>query len=75
MFGVRHAADYCNWAYIFHVFSQGMYMTTIEELENTKTPKMFSVKALYSETSRKRPPPVSDRDHFFGWQFENFLLF
>ena len=32
---------------IFHVFSQGMYVTTMEELENTKTPKMFSVKALY----------------------------
>ena len=33
---VSHAADYCNWADIFHVFSQGMYVTTIEELENTK---------------------------------------
>ena len=32
---------------IFHVFSQGMYVTTMEEIENTKAPKMFSVKALY----------------------------
>ena len=47
MFGVSHAVDYCNWADIFHVFSQGMYVTTTEELENTKTPKMFSVKAVY----------------------------
>ena len=47
MFGVSHAADYCNWADIFHMFSQGMYVTTMEELENTKTPKMFLVKALY----------------------------
>ena len=47
MFGVSHAADYCNSADIFHVFSQGLYVTTLEELENTKTPKMFSVKALY----------------------------
>ena len=31
----------------FHVFSQGMYVTTMEELVNTKTPKMFPVKALY----------------------------
>ena len=48
MFGVSHAADYCNWADVFHVFSQGIYVTTMEELENTaKTPKMFSVKASY----------------------------
>ena len=46
MFGVSHAANYCNWADFFHVFSQGMYVTTMEELENTKT-TMFSVKALH----------------------------
>ena len=47
MFGVGHAEDYCNWADFFDVFSQGMYVTTMEKLENTKTPKMFSVKTLY----------------------------
>ena len=44
MFGISPAADYCNWADVFHVFSQGMYVTT---MGNLKTSKMFSVKALY----------------------------
>ena len=47
MFGVSHAANYCNWADFFHVFSQVMYVTTMEELENTKTTEMFSIKALH----------------------------
>ena len=47
MFGVSLAEDYCNWADFFQVFSQGTYVTTMEKIENTKTPKMFSVKALY----------------------------
>ena len=63
-----------NWADVFHVFSQGIYVTTMEELENTaKTPKMFSVKASYWNLSWTTTS-VSDRDHFFGWQFENFLF-
>ena len=48
MFGVSHTADYCNWADVsFQVFLRGMHVTTMEELVNTKTPKMFSVKAFY----------------------------
>ena len=47
MFGVSHAANCCNWADFFHVFSRGMHVTIMEELENTKTTKMFSVKALH----------------------------
>ena len=44
MFGVSHAADYCNWADTFHMFSQGMYVNV---WRNLKTPKMFLLKALY----------------------------
>ena len=36
MFGISPASDYCKWADVFHVFSQGMYVTTMEKLENTK---------------------------------------
>ena len=36
IFGISPAADYCNWADVFHVFSQGMYVTTMEKLENIK---------------------------------------
>ena len=36
MFGISPAADYCNWADVFHVFSQGMYVKTMEKLENIK---------------------------------------
>ena len=64
MFGVSHAANYCNWADFFHVFSQGMYVTTMEELENTKTTKMFSIKAFntlkprVNDHLRKLPWPL-----------------
>ena len=44
MFGVSHAADYCNWADTFHMFSQGTYVNV---WRNLKTPKMFLLKALY----------------------------
>ena len=36
IFGISPAADYCNWADVFHVFSQGMYVKTMEKLEKTK---------------------------------------
>ena len=33
MFRVSHTADYYNWADVFQVFSWGMHVTTMEELE------------------------------------------
>ena len=64
MFGISPSADYCNWADVFHVFSQGMYVTTMERLENTKK--------VLSESLMLKPlvnDHLADRDHFCGWQF------
>ena len=51
------------------------FATTSRKRPQIQNTKIFPVKALAVKTSRKRTPPVSERDHFLGLTVNNFPSF
>ena len=51
------------------------YATTSHQRRPVQKTKIFPDKAFTVEISSKRPPPVSDRDHFVGLTVNDFPLF